>query len=61
MSIRKKNNKILVKDEVTNYVVIDDQVKDIINWVEKDKVIHVNPQEGFTSDELVDKTLDILL
>lgn len=51
----------LDRNEVTNYVVIDDQVKDIINWVEKDKVIHVNPQEGFTSDELVDKTLDVLL
>jgi uncharacterized Fe-S cluster-containing radical SAM superfamily enzyme len=51
----------LDRNEVTNYVVIDDQVKDIINWVDKDRVIEVNCQEGFTSDELVDKTLDILL
>ena len=51
----------LDRNEVTNYVVIDDQVKDIINWVDKDRVIEVNCQEGFTSNELVDKTLDILL
>jgi hypothetical protein len=51
----------LDRNEVTNYVVIDDQVKDIVNWVDKDRVIHVNHQEGFTSDELVDKILDILL
>jgi hypothetical protein len=51
----------LDRNEVTNYVVIDDQVKDIINWVDNRRVIHVNPQEGFTSDELVDKILDILL
>lgn len=51
----------LDRNEITNYVVIDDQVKDIINWVDKDRVIEVNCQEGFTSDELVDKTLDILL
>ena len=51
----------LDRNGVTNYVVIDDQVKDIINWVDKDRVIHVNGQEGFTSNELVDKTLEIIL
>ena len=51
----------LDRNEVTNYVVIDDQVKDIIDWVDKDRIIHVNHFEGFTSDELVDKTLGILL
>jgi len=48
-------------NEVTDYVVIDDQVKDILSWVDKNRVVEVNCQLGFESDELVDKVLDILL
>jgi len=48
-------------NEITNYVVIDDQVKDILSWVNKERVVEVNCQLGFESDELVDKVLDILL
>ena len=51
----------LDRNEINNYVVIDDQVKDIVDWVDKNKVVEVNPQEGFTSDELTDRVLDILL
>ena len=43
-------------NSVTNYVVLDDQVKDIIDVV--DNVIKVDSQNGF---EEVDLVLDILL
>ena len=46
----------LDNNSVTNYVVLDDQVKDIIDVV--DNVIKVDSQNGF---EEVDLVLDILL
>ena len=46
---------------VDKYVVIDDQVKDILIHIDEKKVIHVNSQIGFEDQELVDKTIDILL
>lgn len=46
----------LDNNSVTNYVVLDDQVKDIVDIV--DNVIKVNSQNGF---EEVDLVLDILL
>jgi hypothetical protein len=46
----------LDNNKVTNYVVLDDQVKDIIDIV--DNVIKVDSQNGF---EEVDLVLDILL
>ena len=48
-------------NEIIKYVVIDDQVKDIVSWVKRERVVEVNCQLGFESDELVDKVLDILL
>lgn len=46
----------LDNNSVTNYVVLDDQVKDIVDEV--DNVIKVDSQNGF---EEVDLVLDILL
>ena len=46
------------ENEIENYVVIDDQVSDILKHIPKERVIKVNPIEGF---EDVDKAIDILL
>ena len=51
----------LDSNEVDRYVVIDDQIKDIIIHIDEKKVIHVNSQIGFEDQELVDKAIDILL
>ena len=51
----------LYSNEVDRYVVIDDQIKDIIIHIDEKKVIHVNSQIGFEDQELVDKAIDILL
>ena len=45
-------------NEIENYVVIDDQVSDILKSIPKERVIKVNPTIGF---EDVDKAIDILL
>jgi hypothetical protein len=45
-------------DYVTNYVVIDDQINDIITTIPKCNVVKVDPIIGFDN---VDKVLDILL
>lgn len=45
-------------DYVTNYVVIDDQINDIIKTIPKCNVVKVDPIIGFDN---VDKVLDILL
>lgn len=44
----------------TDYVVIDDQINDIIEYIPKAKVVKVNPQLGL-SNENVDKAINILL
>lgn len=46
---------------VESYIVIDDQVKDILPYVDNNKVIKCNHSIGFEDDELLDKALDILL
>jgi hypothetical protein len=46
---------------VESYVVIDDQVKDILPYVDNNKVVKCNHSIGFEDDELLDKALDILL
>lgn len=43
-----------------NYVVIDDQINDIINFVTFDRVHKVDPMVGLTSKD-VDKIIEILL
>ena len=48
----------LDRNPVRKYVIIDDQVSDIINVFIGSKVIKVNPQVGFVE---VEKALDILL
>lgn len=50
-----KSNKI---DD--NYVVIDDQIADIVKFIDKKKVVKINPLECLSSKD-VDKILDILL
>ena len=45
-------------NEIENYVVIDDQVNDILKHIPKERVIKVDPLIGF---EDVDKAIDILL
>ena len=45
-------------NEIERYVVIDDQVGDILKHIPKERVIKVNPIKGF---EDVDKAIDILL
>ena len=51
----------LDSNEVEKYVVIDDQIKDIIIHIDENKAIHVNSQIGFEDQDLVDKAIDILL
>jgi len=46
------------ENEIENYVVIDDQVNDIVKCIPKERVIKVDPFIGF---EDVDKEIDILL
>ena len=46
---------------VTNFVVIDDQVGDILRYIPKRNVIKIDPNEGFDDDKVVDLVLDILL
>ena len=48
----------LDRNPIRKYVIIDDQVSDIINVFTNWKVIKVNPQVGFVE---VEKALDILL
>jgi hypothetical protein len=48
----------LDRNPVRKYVIIDDQVSDIINVFTNWKVIKVNPQVGFVD---VERALDILL
>lgn len=45
-------------NEIENYVVIDDQVNDILKHIPKERIIKVDPLIGF---EDVDKAIDILL
>lgn len=45
-------------NEIENYVVIDDQVNDILKCIPKERVIKVDPIKGF---EDVEKAIDILL
>ena len=44
-----------------SYVVIDDQVKDILTYVDNRRVVKCEHSIGFEDDELLDKALDILL
>ena len=46
------------ENEIENYVVIDDQVNDILKCLPKERIIKVDPIKGF---EDVDKAIDILL
>ena len=48
----------IIDNEIENYVVIDDQVNDILKHISKERVIKVDPLKGF---EDVDKVIDILL
>ena len=48
----------ILENGVSSYVVIDDQVKDILTYIPKERVIKVDPAIGFDD---VDKAIDILL
>lgn len=45
-------------NEIESYVVIDDQVNDILKHIPKERIIKVDPLIGF---EDIDKAIDILL
>lgn len=44
-----------------SYVVIDDQVKDILAYVDNRRVVKCEHSVGFEDSELLDKALDILV
>jgi len=46
------------ENEIESYVVIDDQVNDIVKCIPKERVIKVDPSIGFND---IDKAIDILL
>jgi hypothetical protein len=48
----------LQDNHYSKFVVIDDQVKDIVSIIPDYKVVKINPLVGFVE---VDKVLDILL
>jgi hypothetical protein len=48
----------ILDNGVSSYVVIDDQVRDILDHITEERVIKVDPAIGF---EDVDKAIDILL
>ena len=48
----------ILENGVSSYVVIDDQIKDIISCIPKERVIKVDHAIGFDD---VDKAIDILL
>lgn len=48
----------ILENGITNYVVIDDQVRDILTCIPRERVIKVDSAIGFDD---VDKALDILL
>ena len=48
----------ILENRISSYVVIDDQVKDILTCIPKERVIKVNPSIGFDD---ADKAIDILL
>lgn len=52
--------KYIQTNNINNYVIIDDQVSDIIGLLKLDKIVKVNPLECLTSND-VDKILNILL
>ena len=45
--------------KITNFVVIDDNIKDILNRIPDCKVVKCNPLNGL-DDQIFDKVLDIL-
>ena len=47
-------------NDVDNWVVIDDQVKDLVS-IDNSKIIKCDYQIGFEDDLLVDKVLDVLI
>ena len=52
--------KYIQVNNIEKYVIIDDQISDIISLLPIDKVIKINPLECITSND-VDKILNILL
>ena len=47
-------------NDVDNWVVIDDQVKDLVS-IDSSKIVKCDYQIGFEDDLLVDKVLDVLI
>jgi hypothetical protein len=47
-------------NDVDNWVVIDDQVKDLVS-IDNSKIVKCDYQIGFEDDLLVDKVLDVLI
>jgi hypothetical protein len=47
-------------NDVDNWVVIDDQVKDLVS-IDNSKIVKCDYKIGFEDDLLVDKVLDVLI
>ncbi len=52
--------KYIQTNKIKDYVVIDDQIADIINFIPSEKVVKINPLECLSSKD-VDKVIDVLL
>jgi hypothetical protein len=48
-------------NNIVDYVVIDDNVNDIINVISKERVVKIDSKIGLEDEKLIEKVLDILL
>ena len=48
-------------NNIVDYVVIDDNVNDIINVINKERVVKIDSKIGLEDEKLIEKILDILL
>ena len=48
-------------NNIVDYVVIDDNVSDIINVINKERVVKIDSKIGLEDENIIDHVLDILL
>lgn len=51
----------LDNNQTNNYVVIDDQINDIIRHIQKDRIIKVDSKIGLTDDYYIEEIIDRLI
>ena len=49
------------ENDIRDYVVLDDNVNDILNIIDNDKVIKIDSRIGLEDDEIIQNVFDILL